>query len=446
MQLFAKGIFKRYAFLMLLGFFAVCRAYCEDSLVIKVVVVRNTFNTLTDETVVINEAFNRFIKQKEIVDSDEIEYYSQKAKSSELRNVRKEMRNAISSENDSEYDKLLAKQRELSEQIISSTPSPSDDKKAESLVLPVQVSTIDFKEFDIRALFQQSRILVEYIVRENDCDYVLIPASLLLDNNLVRARLILYSNITKRFDVIYDKIIRQAEFSSFVRDNYAGLVGLFPYFLPKGMGILNFPAREFGYEVFYKGDKVESGSIFAVGKKAFTVSSPGYEDAKVEMDIKEGVVNDLEFVLKERVNRKVFFRSDGPIYNAFSSEKGFFTVPEFIVDYKTPQSISFSYPNYSTKYISLLGGTDTIDISLKPNYLVERSYNNAEMKDFYKSVLLSISFFAADIVSRSFLNAYPDSSFWQIAQKTASYAGYFSISLIIINLFDYFHSTVYAFE
>ena len=436
---------RRLLFFVLLSIACVGNLFSAGE-AIKAVVVRNTINNLTDETAIITEAFNRFFKEKRITDPAEIDYYSNKARRSEMLDIGKNLKSAFSSENDSEYEKLMRRKSELEAAAADSARDNGKPKNRDALVLPVQISVISFDKFDLQALFQKSRILIDYIVSQNDCDYVLIPASIPLENNLIRARLLLYGNMTKEFSVIYDKVIRQSEFIEFARDNFTGLVGLFPYFLPDGMGIVDFPARDFGYEVRSNGERVEDNSMFAEGRRKFVVSSPGYEDAEVEIDVRKNAVNELSFDLKEKINGRVFLSSDGPMYKAFSTDKGSFDLPDFISDYKTPQSISFSYPNRSTKYISLLDNISKLNISLKPNYLLDPSYSKAEVKDFYSTVLLSISIFAIDILSRSFLRAYPDSAFWQISQKTASYLGYFSISLVVINLFDYFYSMVYAFE
>ena len=307
----------------------------------------------------------------------------------------------------------------------------------------IKFSLYNLQSFKDEALFLKSKLLADKILFETNGDYLLIPSSVKLDKTLIRLRLILYSRIDREYYTIYDEISSSLDADKKIDDN---IVNLFSYFLKNDTGIISLPLKDYGYQAFIDGEKVYDGTSIRKGEHELKILCEGFEEYKKTIIIDALKVNDIDFELTKSKFKDLLVKTDGYRYNSFSSEIGAFSPPYLFSEYSTPSSISFSYPGFESKYISLNSEIHNINVSLKPKILSNRAIVDYDTRRFYSSVIFSLGFFALNITSKAFLNQYPDSTSLNIINNASAYAGYFSLGLLFYNLLDYYYSSLYVFK
>ena len=413
-----------------------------DKLRVNVYLISNPLSRSFDELTLLKDLCDKYLDYKYMFTEEEELYYRGKNNAEKINKRIALFKAAYNGENDSSLISLLNE-----EEIIDSS---EDDNSFFSFPekLKINIKTGQLNNFKMPALFGKSSILAKKVLKGSSCDYLLIPASLDLENDTIRVRLMLYSLPANEFYTLYDKIVPSSEAEDYLRVNF---IKIFKYLGSEDYGILRISEKDFPFTVFLnldgiKDTEIKSPCILKGGKYKLKIISDGYEEFNAEIEIKALEALDFDFELKKIRHGSIVFDSDGMFYKAFSSSSGSFTLPQFFDGYDTPSSISFSYPGFDNRYISLSGDTRQVNVSLKPRYFSGKQYMQREMRHFYNSALFSIAFLALDAFSRSFVSVNPDSSFYSALQKGFSYAGYFSISLMLYNIFDYYFSTLYSFE
>lgn len=297
--------------------------------------------------------------------------------------------------------------------------------------------------FDVNALFLKSNILARKVCNDANSSYILIPASLPMGNNLIRARLIIYQKDKDEFTTIYDKVVSTLDVDEYIENN---IVKIFSHFGFEDMGIVIFPEKEHGFSLYIDGLLFEDRGMLSKGEHTISVTAEGYKEYKDKISIKPLELNAIDFELEREGYKNLLISTDGLMYNATSSDIGTFTLPFFMESYSTPSSLSFSYPGFETKYMSLTTDINNINISLKPTFLSDENWMNLAVNDFYKSVLFTLSAFALDLTSRSLLNKTPNSEFLKNSRDTFSNVAYFSLGIFFAKIVDYYFSSVYAFK
>lgn len=307
--------------------------------------------------------------------------------------------------------------------------------------VPINYSTYNSQYFDERALFEESTVVANYILKENNFDMLVIPASLQISSSMIRLRLKFYNGIDNKFYTLYDSIVPISEIQD-KTDEW--ILSLALHLSSKDYSLYEFEPKDYALAIEIDSEPVKDKGVLLEGEHTVKVSSPGYKTKTLRHKFEKGKINKLNVDLEKETFHKLSIVSE--IKNAFVEMEGeVFEIPLNLDTYKTPLNYTVRAEGYIPLVTALTKGSDdkVLNISLRPEWTADKNFVKKEQKDFYYGATAVLGMFTLNIISQSFAYQNVGYNQWSSVYYITSGLMYASLMMLFGELVDYFLASKY---
>ena len=446
----------------------VSRAFAADVMrddAIHVGVVQNTYNSIIDMSPILVEDLKKYCTTFFIETDDERAYINALVPRRNMIKAYNEYITLLGSSSSSTnaasvYEKERAYKDALKvyEDVLKYFPKKSEGGVREYLVapreayfsefvfkdrIPVDYARYTSTKFDVKALFEENHLVARIIANENDFDILVIPSSLVLSSTLIRLRLKVYNRIEDKYYTIFDKIV---PISTANDETDKWVIQLAEHISSKSFALYSLEPKDYAVSVKIDDEIVGETGVVLKGEHKVNISSPGRVTSEFTMNFEEGKINTIKYELYRHEYKNLFITTPEVRNAVISIDDKEFLLPRHFDKFETPFNYSVSALGYVPLSNSITEGEDDMNykITLRPEWSIDRSFGESEMRKFYTALTVTLGLFAIDIGTKAFKNASENPAMWSSLNTMSTSLIYASLGVVFGTMVDYFIASKYS--
>ena len=365
-----------------------------------------------------------FFPEKEF-DVDTWEMISLREYSVRFKSLGQELDSAYSSEN---AEKIASAREKYQKGPDSGQPSGQ----------PFPVTLVNSKGlgFDVGAM-EKDTVLLDYICDTTGAELVIMPVSDYFQGFRLLS-IYVYEYGSESVKLVYQIVATDSD-----RFPVNAALSVAGFFMNSAPALVKLDDLAVGAVVEVDGNEVDSldGCIMTTeGRHVIHLSAQGKQDRTFATDLAGNTVSSVDATMKDARFSGLEITSD-PEAQVIVDGVEVGLTPLTLDNYVTPSSLRFSAPGYAEKTVGLLKETQSINISLKPEWMTDENLLKSTKDGFYTRFAVCLMVFGAKIAMKTLNDG--SSSFFGAMDTVATAALTVSFADLIGSLVDYYRQTEY---
>ena len=365
-----------------------------------------------------------FFPEKEF-DSETWEMMSQRDYAAQFKSLGQELVSAYSSES---AEKISAAQERYQKGPDSVQPSGKP--------FPVTLVSAQGLGFDV-AEMEKDLVLLEYICDTTGADLIIMPVSDYFQGFRLLS-VYAYEYGSGSVELVYQIVATDSD-----RFPVNAALSVARFFTNGAPALVKLEDLAVGAVVEVDGTEVDSldGCIMTTeGRHVIHLSAQGKQDRTFATDLAGNTVSSVDASMKDARYSGLEIKTD-PEAQLFVDGVEVGLTPLTLDNYVIPSSLRFTAPGYADKTVGLLKETQSISISLKPEWMTDQNLLKDTKDGFYTRFAVCLMVFGAKIAMKTLNDG--SSAFFAAMDTVATGALTVSFADLIGSLVDYYRQTEY---
>ena len=365
-----------------------------------------------------------FFPEKEF-DSETWEMMSQRDYAAQFKSLGQELVSAFSSES---AEKISAAQERYQKGPDSVQPSGKP--------FPVTLVNAQGLGFDV-AEMEKDLVLLEYICDTTGADLIIMPVSDYFQGFRLLS-VYTYEYGSGSVELVYQIVATDSD-----RFPVNAALSVARFFTNGAPALVKLDDLAVGAVVEVDGTEVDSldGCIMTTeGRHVIHLSAQGKQDRTFATDLAGNTVSSVDASMKDARYSGLEIKTD-PEAQLFVDGVEVGLTPLSLDNYVIPSSLRFTAPGYADKTVGLLKETQSISISLKPEWMTDQNLLKDTKDGFYTRFAVCLMVFGAKIAMKTLNDG--SSAFFAAMDTVATGALTVSFADLIGSLVDYYRQTEY---